>query len=107
MDFLRDHQSRIAAGARGWTAAAGSTGSFLAQKSLDPVVQDGVGAALDFAGQFHDFQDLFRSKAGCGSLFMVVFKTRNAVCCGGSPEANQERSFFVHETFPPYLIIYL
>jgi hypothetical protein len=33
-------RSRIATGALGWPAAAGSAGSFLAQKSLDPVAQD-------------------------------------------------------------------
>jgi hypothetical protein len=94
--------SLIAAGALGWTTATGGGRSFMAHKGLDAVAHDYVRAVFDFAGQFHGFQDLFRCEARCGSFFTVVLKTRYAVCRRRSPEADQERSSFVHETFPPY-----
>jgi hypothetical protein len=64
-----------------------------------------MGPAFNLTGQFYGLQDLFRRNAGCGSLFMVVFEAGDAIRRSGRPETDQKRSFFVHEAFPPWLII--
>jgi len=68
------------------------------------ILYDKVSAAFDFGGQFHRLKDFFRGKTGQGRLFMVVLEARDTIRCGGGPQANQERRFFVHGSSPPYLI---
>jgi hypothetical protein len=57
----------------------------MSHKIFDTASPNQVRAAFDSAGQSHGFEDLFRSKAGRRSLFMVVLKAGDAVCRSRCP----------------------
>jgi len=62
-----------------------------------------MSTALDFTGQFHGFQDLFGSKSGRRSFFMVVLKAGNAVCRSRCPMQIKREVF---SSIRPFLLIF-